>query len=413
MVSKQVSGHHFSTTVVIALLGMIGPFTIDTVFPAFAHIGAEFGSSEVALQQITSVYLLSFAVMSLFHGPISDAVGRKPVIIAGVLLYAVASIGCALSPNLTVLLVFRCLQGVFAGAGQIISRALIRDLFSGAAAQKLMAQVAMIFSIAPAVAPIVGGWLLRLGPWRFIFWALCVFGVLLAALVATRLPETLDPADRVPMKVGSIFSGLREVFASGPFIRLALAATFAFGAQFLYIASAPVFVVKLLGKGDQDFWMFFVPMIAGVTLGAFVNSQLAGRIEGISLASFGFGLGLVAALVNIGLAASGLPPLPWAVVGPFLIAFAAALSFPVTQLSMLDLFPHRRGAAASAQSFCTLIFNAALAGLISPLVTDSILTMALCAAGFSVIAFALWFWHLRYLRARATEKGQGDPSPAR
>lgn len=406
MSTQAATEHRFSTTLIIALLGMIGPFTIDTVFPAFAHIGAEFGSSDVALQQLTSVYLFSFAVMSLFHGPISDAVGRKPVMIVGVLLYALAAVGCALSPNLTVLLVFRCLQGVFAGAGQIISRALIRDLFSGAAAQKLMAQVAMIFSIAPAIAPIIGGWLLRFGPWRFIFWALCAFGVLLAVLVATRMPETLDPADRVPVRVGSILSGLREVFSSFAFVRLALVAAFSFGAQFLYIASAPIIVVNLFGKGDQDFWMLFVPMIAGVTLGSLINARMAGRIDMTRLASFGYGLGLVAAATNVALAlAAPSSPLPWAVIGPFLIALSASISFPVIQLFMLDLFPHRRGSAASAQAFCSLIFNALLAGVVSSVVTGSLLTLALCSAAFTVIGVLFWAWHLHSRRAQAQQKG--------
>src|ERR1035437_7616659 len=131
---------------IIAALAMIGPFTIDAVFPAFDLIGRDVGASTAEMQQVTSVYMLAFAVMSLFHGPISDAIGRKKVMGAGMIAYALASLVCMLAPNLTVLLIGRALQGFSAGAGQIVSRTIIRDLFTGPAAQKMMAQVAMIRS---------------------------------------------------------------------------------------------------------------------------------------------------------------------------------------------------------------------------------------------------------------------------
>ena len=182
-VTQTEHRHHIGITIIIAMLGMIGPFTIDTMFPAFAQIGREFTVDTVALQQLTSIYLVSFAAMSLFHGPISDAVGRKPVMLAGLALYVLASVGAALAPSFTILLVFRAIQGLSAGAGQIISRALIRDIFSGAAAQRLMAQVSMIFAIAPAVAPVMGGWILLVGDWRLTFWFLMVFGLLLLSLI--------------------------------------------------------------------------------------------------------------------------------------------------------------------------------------------------------------------------------------
>src|SRR5665811_1456432 len=135
---------------IIAALAMIGPFTIDAVFPAFDLIGRDVRASTAEMQQVTSIYMLSFAVMSLFHGPISDAIGRKKVMAVGMIAYACASLVCMLAPNLTVLLIGRALQGFSAGAGQIVSRTIIRDLYTGPAAQKMMAQVAMIFAIAPA-----------------------------------------------------------------------------------------------------------------------------------------------------------------------------------------------------------------------------------------------------------------------
>lgn len=381
-------------TATLAGLAMIGPFTIDTVFPGFEAIGREFDVDATALQQITSVYLFSFAVMSVFHGPISDALGRKPVMITGLLGYAVASVACALAPSLPVLLGARAVQGLFAGAATIVSRAVIRDMFSGAEAQKLMARVMMIFAIAPAVAPVIGGEILRFGPWHWIFWFVAGYGVLAALLTAVVLPETLPAADRQPMRVGSILGGLWHVARSPRFERLAMSSAFTFAAYFVYVVAAPIIVVDLLGRGEQDFWMLFVPMISGMVVGSLLTNRLAGRISADRLIDRTMALLIVAVAVNVALVAVA-PSLPWAVTGPAIMGVSIGIAFPMQQLAMLDLFPHNRGSAASMASFAALIFNALLAGAIVPVITGSLLVTALASAVFAVLGAGLWFWHSR------------------
>ncbi|MFX4272033.1 multidrug effflux MFS transporter [Propionibacteriaceae bacterium Y1685] len=392
----------FGLTVLIATLSMFGPFTIDTVFPAFEQMGRQFGVSPVAMQQVTSVYLLSFAVMSLLHGPISDAVGRKPVIIVGTLAYAAASVGCALSMNLPMLLVFRVLQGMSAGSGQIISRAVIRDMFDGPAAQRLMAQVMMIFSVAPALAPIIGGWMLGFGSWPIIFWFLAAYGVIMCVVTVVALPETHPVEARTSLRLRPLVGGLVEVARHGAFVRLALASSLGFAGQFLYIVAAPIFVVHLLGKGEQDFWIFFVPMIGGMLIGSFTNSRMAGRVDGRTMATVGFTLAVAAGGLNVVVSAlPGAPHLPFAVLAPALVALGIALAFPTLQISMLDLFPARRGSAASMQSFTQLVLNAVLAGLVVPLVSDSVLHLAVTGLSFSILGWLLWTWHRRSLLRHA------------
>lgn len=382
-------------TAMIAALAMIGPFSIDAVFPAYDLIGREIHASTGEMQQVTSVYMLSFAVMSLFHGPISDAIGRKKVMAVGMLAYALASLVCMVAPNLTALLLGRVLQGAFAGAGQIVSRTIIRDLYMGPAAQKMMAQVAMIFAIAPAIAPIVGGWVIAFASWRTIFGGLFVVGVLLALMVAFGVPETHPLEKRRALDVGDVLEGVRLVLSDRPYLRLAFAGMFGFGAQFIYIVGAPIIMLQLLHKGEQDFWMMFVPFVCGMILGSYVNARLAHRIPPQRLVSIAMVALVSAALVGVVVAVLAGNRLPWVMICPPVIAFSMAVSFPILQLAMLDRFPTRRGAAASGQSFILLLFTAVLSGVIVTLVATSMAFVAITSAVSGVIGASFWLWHLR------------------
>lgn len=380
----------------LAAMSCFGPFSIDTPFPAFKDMAAAFSVSDATMQLLVSTYLLSFAFMSILHGPISDAVGRKPVVIVGSLLYAVASIACAFAPSFPMLLVFRACQGMSAGAGMIIGRAVIQDLFSGAEAQKQMAMVSMIFGVAPALAPVLGGWILLAGPWQWIFGFLGLWGVFVAVIVALTLPESHPREKRQPLRLGPILSGLWACATNVRFQHLAVAMMLTFAGQFLYIAGAPMFVRDRLGLGEQDFWVLFVPMIIGIMGGSFAQARLAHRVKGTRLVAVGMGIALAAALANVALAlvpaTSG--KLPWAVLVPGGIAFGVQLCFPVLTVAMLSLFPTRRGAASSMQSFEQLLLNAGIAGVLVPFVGGSVLTMALAALVLVGVGSLLGVWAL-------------------
>lgn len=381
--------------VVLAMLSMIGPFSIDTPFPAFPQMADELGVGTGEMQLVVTAYLASFAVMSMVHGPVSDAVGRRPVMLWSVAVYVVASLGCTLAPTLPVLLACRVLQGLSAGGATIVSRTVVRDLYDGDEAQRLMSTVMVIFGVAPAIAPVIGGGLLQLGDWRLVFGFQGALGLLLVGLVLAFLPESHPPSARVPFRVREVLRGITAVAGRPDVHRLAWAGTLNFGALFLYIGGAAIFVHDLLGLGELDYWKFFVPMIGCMMLGSWLSGRLAGRVPVLRLVGIGYAVALSAGLLGVvvGLTAWD-ATLPWAVLAPSLMGLGNGLAYPLLQLLLLDLAPHRRGAVASFGAFSALFFNAVAAVAITPYVAVSTLGLAVTALGLLVVGQVSWRWHL-------------------
>lgn len=381
---------------VLGALAMLGPFSIDTIFPAFPQLGAQFGADKLAMQQTISAYLLAYALMSVVHGPLSDALGRRRVILAGLAVFGVASVGCALADSLPMLLAFRVLQGLSAGVGLIVGRAVIRDVLHGDDAQRLMSQVSMIFGVAPAVAPIIGAWLLGWARWPAIFWFLAFFALAMIAAVLWRLPETHAPAARQPLRMAPMLGGYAAMLRDARFVRLALAGSLNFAALFLYIASAPALVIEHLKLGQDGFAWFFVPMIGGMMIGAFASGRMAGRVGGMAQVRIGFACCGLAVLANLAYHAwTDAPAVLPTVLPVALNSFGIALVFPILTLAILDMFPHARGAASSMQAFISLLLNAAVAGLLSPWLSDDLFRLALAAGTLSLLAWMLWRWEMR------------------
>jgi DHA1 family bicyclomycin/chloramphenicol resistance-like MFS transporter len=380
---------------------MLGPFSIDTPFPAFAEMAEDFDVTSAEMQLVVSTYLISFGLMSPFHGPLSDALGRKPVIIGGVCLYAAASIGCALSPSLEVLLAFRVLQGLSAGGGVIVSRTIIRDVYEGPEAQRLMSRVMLIFGIAPAIAPVIGGALLQLGAWPIAFWFMALVALLLSAVVLVALPETHPAERRIPLRVGALVRSIASVGRSAAFHRVAWAAALSFAGQFIYISSASIIVVDLLGLGELDFWILFAPLVAAVMIGSQISSSAAGRISGTALVTGALVFCVAAALLNVAIAAVAGAALPWVVLGPALLGLGTVTAYPTLQLILLDMFPAGRGSAVSLFTFFTLLLNGLIASLLAPWVTGSMLELALASAVLATGGLISWLWHCAAMRRGA------------
>ena len=382
----------WTLALLLACLGMLGPFSIDTYLPAFAGISQSIGATPGQMQQTLSAYLFGFAIMNLFHGALSDSFGRRPVVLWGIAIFTLASAGCALSNNIGTLVFWRAVQGMSAGAGVVISRAVIRDMFHPADAQRVMSQVTIYFGVAPAVAPMVGGFLFVHVGWHSVFWFLTIVGVLLWAANYRLLPETLYDGHRQQFNIGNLLRGYWELGRNPRFMLLALASGIPFNGMFLYVLSAPVFLGDILGLSPGQFFWFFCMTIGGIMGGAWLSGRLAGNIRPKHQIRRGFVIMVAVSVVNVALNLLFTPSAWWAMWPIAIYAFGWALMVPVVTLMVLDLVPERRGMASSIQAFIGSMANGFVAGAIAPLVMHSAVALAVTSLAMMSIGVVAWLW---------------------
>jgi DHA1 family bicyclomycin/chloramphenicol resistance-like MFS transporter len=391
-----------SLTILLALFTTIGPYTIDAFFPSLRAMALHFGISNFQVQQTLTAYMVPFALAALLHGSISDAVGRRRVMIGGLSLYAVASLGCALAPGFGTLLFMRACQGLVSGVGMIIARAIIRDLYSGPLAQRAMSTMTMFFALGPAMAPVAGGWLHVWFGWRAVFLSMVLLGVGLVLAAWRWLPETLPPEQRSELHVGTIFRRLLEVMRHVEFLRLTAVGALFFVAMQAYIGAAPAIILDHWHGSETGFAMLTLPLIGGFVSGAFTSGRLAGRIPPDRQENIGHGLMLAstACLFALQLAWPGVPVL----LQQLLLAgmtFGLQIVYPVLMLKIIDLFPQARGTATSANSFLGMAASTLTMGTFAPWLGHSMLRLATCSflailAGWFV---SLWVRHARRVLA--------------
>jgi len=392
----------WALAVLLALLGMLGPFSIDTYLPAFSGIARSLGATPAEMQQTLSAYLFGFAFMNLFHGALSDSLGRRPVVLWGIAVFTLASAGCAMSQSIGQLVFFRALQGLSTGAGIVVSRAVIRDMFAPAQAQKVMSQVTIYFGVAPAVAPLIGGWLFVHLDWHSIFWFLTLVGAALWAANYKLLPETLHLSHRQPFEVKHLMRGYWQLGSNPRFLLLALASGIPFNGMFLYVLSAPAFLGEHLQLAPPDFFWLFLLTIAGIMMGAWLSGRMAGRLPAKQQIRYGFSVMLLVSVVNVTANFVWVPQASWAMFPIALFAFGWALMVPVVTLLVMDLYPERRGLASSLQAFVGSTANGIVAGVVAPLVMHSTRALAVTSLGMLGVGLLAWL----YLHKRWPEIGR-------
>jgi len=390
--AKLWQAPRWALAVLLAVLGMLGPFSIDTYIPAFSGIARSIGATPAEMQQTLSAYLFGFAFMNLFHGALSDSFGRRPVVLWGLAVFTLASLGCALSQNIAQLVLFRGLQGLSTGAGIVVSRAVIRDMFPPADAQRVMSQVTIYFGVAPAIAPIVGGFLFVHAGWHAIFWFLVAVGVILFVANFKLLPETLHQSQRQPFQVRHLMRGYWDLCSDPRFLLLAFASGVPFNGMFLYVLAAPAFLGDHLALAPTQFFWFFLLTIGGIMSGAWASGRMAGKVAPKRQIRDGFLIMLVTSLVNVVANSLFTAHAAWALWPLAVFAFGWALMVPVVTLLVLDLHPERRGMASSLQAVIGSTANGVVAGVVAPLVMHSTLALALTSMLMLGIGLVAWVW---------------------
>jgi DHA1 family bicyclomycin/chloramphenicol resistance-like MFS transporter len=368
---------------ILASLTALAPFAIDTYLPAFEVMEYDLATNSNFIQQTLTFYLVPYTIMTIFHGAISDSIGRIKTIKYGMSLFILGSIGCAFATSIEMLWISRLIQGVGAGAGNVVARAMVRDLYSGATAQKVMATIQIIFGIAPAIAPMVGGLLLGIS-WQAIFIFLIIYSVLITFFSVNYLPETISKQNRLPFNFESVLNRYKDLLNDKNYIFLILAVSFNFSAFFLYVLSSPIFLMQHLNLSSSQFGYLFIPTVTGMIIGSFISKKTAGIISPARMLKIAYLWMLLITTFNL-IFCLFFPSILFVNIG--LIAFyniGMAAAMPLISIKALDCFPKARGTAASGQAFSQMLVSSFVAGLVIPIIWGSLATLAI---GMLVIFF--------------------------
>ncbi|MFL5135599.1 MAG: multidrug effflux MFS transporter [Microvirga sp.] len=347
-------------TAVLALLTALGPLSTDMYLPSLPAIAAGLEATTGQTQLTLSAFLLGFAAGQFFYGPISDRIGRKPVLLFGLGLFTLASLICALSPNIETLIGARFLQALGASGPIVLGRAIVRDFYEGPRAGRELSRMGTIMGVVPAAAPILGGVIERFTGWRVTFGAMILFGLALAAVIVLRMPESIRRKSDVPISFLSIVRGFRLLLGHAGYRTYVGLSMLTYGGLFAFISGSSFVLQKIYHLDELSFAFSFTFVVAGFITGTTLAQTLVGRygLDGtIRLGVMCLALGGVTmlALVLAGVPSSLSISAPMAIYG-----VGVGLTMPQSMASALMPFPDRAGAASSLLGICQMTFAALL-----------------------------------------------------
>ncbi|GHF88494.1 DHA1 family bicyclomycin/chloramphenicol resistance-like MFS transporter [Amycolatopsis bartoniae] len=387
---------------ILGSLSAFAPLSIDMYLPALPRMAGDLHSSDTTLQLTLTAFIVGLAVGQLVLGPISDAVGRRRPLLAGLAVYAVSSVLCAVSPSVEVLIVARLVQALGAAAGIVIARAIVRDLYSGTAMTKFFSMLMLVSGLAPILAPVLGGQILRLTSWRGVFVVLTVFGALLLLATVLALPEPLPPERRSPNRLGATLRTYAGLLGDRSFFGYALAGGLMFAGLFAYVSASSFVLQGVYGLSPQEFSLVFGGNGVGIVLAGQLNGRLVGRFPERALLAAGL---TTSAVGGIGVLVAAVFSLPLPALLVPLVLLVASIGMVMPNASSLALAEHPRSAGAASALLGVLQF--VIGGLATPLVgiggENSAIPMGVVMASFAVAALVVFVTMTRPVRV---------PSPA-
>ncbi len=386
----------------VGALSAFGPLSIDMYLPGLPELRADFGVGASQTQLTLSACLLGLATGQLLAGPMSDAFGRRRPLMLGVGLYAIASLLCAVAPTIQALIAFRFVQGFAGAAGIVIARSVVRDLYSGVAAARFFSLLLLVSGLAPILAPLLGGQLLRVVSWRGVFVTLALIGTALVIATATFLSETHQPEHRQSAGARSILRTFRRLATDRSFVGYALSGGLASAALFSYISGSPFVLQEIYGVSQQKYSFIFASIAAGYVTCGQINGRLVGRVAPKTLLRFGLSgmaSGGIAFLLMVVIGGSGGVGLAGIV--PALVVLVASLGFILpnsTALALAD-HPHTAGSASALIGLLQYAIGATAAPLVGIAGEDTAVPMAIVVATAATSALLIF---LLLTRTRGT-----------
>lgn len=411
MLFSSTTENRTPTVIEAAALGFtssLGPLSANTYVPGFHRMAQDLSTDFIGIEQSLTVYLIAFALCSIFAGTLSDSLGRKKTLVGGMLLFTIASIGAMLSTDLFSLCLWRIVQGAGAAVGQVVTQAVVRDRFSGVHAARMNGMIAMFFAISPAIAPVVGGWIIAHSSWHAVFVFLACYSAAIALFVQFGVAETLNSADKSSLRFDRVLSGYKKSFTHKAFMAGVICHGFCFMGGILYTAGAADFVIDVMHFDVDEFAWYTIPTVVFTLLGSWGSAWVVKRLGARRMI---YSLSLIAALVCALISldeyfvTSGYP---WALLCPCFYWFVCSLLRPVMMAMNLDYFPQNRGLAASIQQcFVTASFSVC-AALWVPLVMGHAWKYALVASFCSLMVFVFWLASMHWRTRALNEIGVKD-----
>ena len=349
----------------VALIGsitIVGPLCIDMYLPALPEISRDLHASASAVQLSLTACLIGIATGQLLFGPISDRLGRRPPLLAGLAGFTVASLACAVAPNIYFLIAFRLIQGLGGAAGIVIARSIVRDLYSGAALARFFATLMLAVGVGPILAPQIGSWVLAFTIWRGVFVLLAVFGVLLVLSAWWRVPETLAPGNRLTGSVGSTLGTMVMVTRDRVFLGYVLACGLAAGGTFAYIAGSSFVLQNIYGLSATTYGLVFAINACGLIIGAQV-SGLVPRFGASRLLTVGLVTMIVGGALLFVVVSTRIVGIPGVIPSLWVFMFGFGFVGPNAAALGMQRYPHAAGSAAAVLGS----FQFGMAALIAPL----------------------------------------------
>lgn len=393
---QQMTKWHLA--ILVSLLTMIGPFTIDTYLPAFASMEQDLNASRALMTQTLGSYIIAFGASTLIWGALTDSFGRKPIMLLSVGGYVLASLACTLSNNYDQFLWSRIIQGFAIGGALIAGRAMVRDVLDTKEAQKVMAQAMMLFSASPVIAPLFGGFLHDLFGWRSIFWFLVIYGTAVFLYVIVIARESLDISNKSSIRIKHVSSVYIRSLKNPHYMRLVMIFTAAFSSFFVFIAGAPTIIFDILGLDETSFYILFFPVVVGITSGSFVSNRMLNNYSSKQIMHFSISAMFAISLLNLALN-SILDVSTLRIVIPLaLYSFSLSIMMPVVSVEILNCFPNNRGSASAMQSFIQMGFNGLAINIIVASLGVLLFNFTLAQVLLMSVAFVLWMIDLRSMK---------------